>query len=246
MTDDEVPALVRYLGVGVNGLVGKATEALLLLQGADPMVAATMSGSVGEIAKEAVVDAGRRLVRRQHERLAAAFSAAGQESDRTPQQLFEYALDQDDERRLDLFVGAFSAAARESNDRKVPAFGRMAASGILAQDDAKVDETARVFATLAVLDEAALKTLLHLVSEEDQGWQMRTPSNERGLNVFENALPELVPVLEAVVAQLEYLGLVTSRESTSGITAGHTTTYRVTGFARLCVRELLRGDEAGR
>ncbi|NMO93208.1 hypothetical protein [Actinomycetospora sp. TBRC 11914] len=241
--EDEVPALLRYFAAGINGLTGKAVEGFLLVQGADPMVAAMTGGSVGEMAKETILEGGRRLLLRRQERLLHAFTAAEEESGGwKPHELFARALDQDDERRLDLFVNAFNAAAREADEYRVRSFGRLAAMGVLAEEDAVVDQTARVFATLASFDRADLRAMVYMAERPNKSWQRtRYPKNEGTPNVLDEELPDLAPVLDAVLARLEGAGVITSAQG-PGLSS-RATQWQVTTYGELCARELARGDD---
>lgn len=238
-SDNSAPTSVELVSEAINGLASKAAEALILIHTADPMLAAAMGGAAGGTAKGLFLD-GQRLLARRRERLERALAVAHEQSGLNSQELLEHALNHDDERRLDLLLGALRAASQEVVDERVAFYGRIAASGVLERDDAKVDAQIRVFGTIARLDPADLKVLLRVTAPNSPGeWLYERERDARGSteNVLAEQLPELADVLESVVARLETAGLLSSRDPGGGINFGGTR-YQVTVFARRCRSEL--------
>lgn len=125
--------------------------------------------------------------------------------------------------------------------RRVRSYGRIAASGIVADDDAKVDEAVRILSTLASLDAADLKVLLHMAGRETQPWFVFPHSSEEPIPVLIEELPELGDVIDPIISRLQGLGLLVDRLEDTIYADGQV----VSRFARMCVRELMRGEDAG-
>ena len=214
----------------------------MLIHGIDPMTAAALGGAAGGWAKS-LVGAARRAYDRRRARADIALEEAYNETGLHRGQLLELALE--DDQKLELLISAVESAMREADERRVRFYGRIAASGVLADDTATVDAAARVFATIAALDPLDLKTLLYLASADwAEVWLVDQPEDGRAENVFSKVLPELAPAMDSIVARLETLGLISARENKAGVTWGNMTMYRLTSFARLCVRDLVNDADA--
>lgn len=238
---DEMEASAGDLGLWdlsaevANSVVNEVTKAVALLQGVDPMTASALGGLTGGGAKGltlGVRQAYMRRIRRADRALQVAEASGG----RSRHALLLLALE--DDRKLELLIQAVEAAMRETDERRVRFYGRIAADGVLAADNARVDRAARIFETIARLDAADLKVLLHVASPgAARQWVVNLPKEgTRAPSVLRRDLPELEDVLDSILARLEALGIVTMR-SEGGLTFG--STYKVTAFARACVQELL-------
>lgn len=234
MTENEQMSFeLALFNEAMQGVVGKAVEAVILFQTGDPGLAVMMGGGTGGIAK-GLIAGGHRLWSRRKEKLSRAADAARAESRLSLDELLERALDHDDERRVDLLLRAFRQASQEAIDERVRFYGRIAARGVLLEDDAKVDETARIFSAIAALDEADLKVLLHMANEPNQPWSVLPLGGSAKLLAISERLPELGNVLDAVVARLIGLGLLVDRLGDDN----YGDAYALSPFARLCVRSL--------
>ena len=143
---------------------------------------------------------------RRRRRVGRALNAALEYTGHDPMELLELAVDRDNDQAFELFVRALQAAAREADDDRVRFYGRIAASGALAEDDAVVDEAARAFSAIAGLDAIDAKVLLAMGEDHHTRWQLRTellpfPS-------FEKRFPEANDVLDGVIARLETAGMI--------------------------------------
>jgi hypothetical protein len=222
--DNSLPAEV---GAEIaNAIVSKVVEAIVLVQHGDPGLAAALGGGAGGATKGLLAGAPRRWARRRR-RVGLALDAAREHTGHCPMELLELAIDRDSDQAFEFFVRALQAAAREADDDRVRFYGRIAASGALAQDDAVVDEAERVFSTIAGLDAIDVKVLLALGEDHHTRWQLRTgvlpfPS-------FEKRFPEANNVLDGVIARLETAGMI------RGQTDAETTYARTWGLTRFGV-----------
>lgn len=228
------PPAVEVGGQIVNSVTNEITKALALTYGVDPMTASMLGGTAGGT----LSGLAQQMYARRRNRSDRALQAARDVSGHDRQELFELALR--DDRKLELLIHAIEAAMREADEQRVRFYGRIAATGILAEDDAHVDRASRIFSTIASLDTADVKVLLHVASPGTaDGWRVDPwqQGTEEG-PALSTDLPELVDVLDSIVARLETAGILTIR-SEGGISFG--TWYTVTNFARTCVAELLEG-----
>jgi hypothetical protein len=218
-----------------SSVVNEVTKAVAMLHGVDPMTAALVGGSAGGAAK-GIVGAATSLWYRRRDRANKMLTEAEATSGRTRLALLEEALK--DDRKLELLGQAIETAMREADERRVQFYGRLAASGVLAEDEAQVDVANRIFTTIASLDTADIKVLLHVTSPgASDHWLVDPPRKEtRNVHVLRADLPELDNILDSIVARLEAAGLLTARAE-GGITAG--TSEKVTPFARQCADALL-------
>ncbi|HEX8865216.1 MAG TPA: hypothetical protein VF821_06115, partial [Lentzea sp.] len=122
--------------------------------------------------------------------------------------------------------------------QRVRFYGRIAAKGALANDDTRVDEAHRVFGSLAALDAMDIRVLLHMAEGDDQKWRKEEQAEEPSLA---KDLPEVRPVLDAVISRLESQGLVSGNAGSSFLTSAPT--WWITDYGKLCVRELLEPSE---
>lgn len=237
---ERLPVPVELGAEMLNALVSKVVEALVLMQSGDQMVAATLGGLAGGSAKSMLVG-GHRLWARRQERMAEAAEAAAETSGLDVAALFERAVGFDDERRLDLLIDAFQAASREANAQKVRAFGRLAAAGVVAEQDAELGQAQRIFDTLVALDEIDLQVLLHMGLHEDQPWFQIPHEGVEHIRVLSDELPKLIDMLDPVISRLIGQGLLIDRLGDTSYADAHV----LSPFARLCIVELMRGDDAG-
>jgi hypothetical protein len=79
---------------------------------------------------------------------------------------------QEDERVSDMFRDVMSAAVRTGDDNKLGLLGRALASGVLAKDDAAVDEAQQFLRIASELDPVDLRALLELSKSDgiSQPW----------------------------------------------------------------------------
>jgi hypothetical protein len=220
-----------------SSLANEAVKTAAQLQGLDPMTAAVVGGAAGGTVK-GVSSAALAMFRRRRDRGLEALAAAQAEAGLAPEALLERALE--DDRKLDLLGRALEAATREADERRVRFYGRIAASGVLAEDDAKVDKAARAFSALATLDAADLKVLLRMAEKVERPWTVVDLEEREGSDEFfelESELPELMEVVDSVLSRLTGLGLVSyvRRER------GGAEMYYVNPIGELCVRQLTEG-----
>lgn len=235
--EEEQPSAFRELAEEIgSSLANEIVKTAAQLQGLDPMTAAMAGGAAGGTVK-GVTSAAVAMFRRRRNRGLAALAAGQAEAGLPPEELLERALE--DDRKLDLLGRAIEAATREADERRVRFYGRIAASGVLAEDDAKIDTAARVFSTLADLDAADLKVLLLMAEKVERPWIDVDPDGRKGGDVYfelESELPELMEVMDSVLSRLTGLGLVSYVVGGRG--GG---TYNINPFGELCVRKLTEG-----
>lgn len=160
---DTQPITVEVGTEIVNSVTNELVKAVALVYGVDPMTASSMGGAFGGAAKGLAARAQQAYERRR-QRALVALGAAREESGLEREELLERALE--DDRKLELLTRAVETAMREADERRVRFYGRIAASGVLAEDDAKVDASERIFSTIANLDTVDLKVLLHMTARE--------------------------------------------------------------------------------
>lgn len=249
--DDEAPdgtqgrPLPIPLEAGIEGLstfVGEVVK-IIFAFGGDVETAAWVGGGAGATTKALGVGLSKYYQRRREYRQTAQ-EEAQRSSGCTAEELLGAALK--DPRKLDLFMRAMQAAELQADEQTRRFYGRIAASGVLAEDVAQADAAARIFSTIVSLDPADLKVLLFVTQPRSpESWIVEHPPSHPEAVTLRSALPELAEIMDSVVARLETAGLLTSRENVEGVTMGRTTPYRVTPYARLCVEELMRGEDAG-
>jgi hypothetical protein len=215
----------------VNNVTNELVKAAALVHGVDPLSASVMGGGVGGLAKS-LVSAAQRAYERRRARLTIALEAAYEESGHGPGELLAEALG--DDRKLELLTRAFEAAQRDADLRRVRFYGRIAAAGVMAQDDAKVNATERIFRTIASLDAADLKVLLYMASKGKAIWSVFELPTDR-VRTLSAELPEVNVMLEPIVYRLLGLGLLTDKDGDTS----YADAYLVSPFARLCVESLL-------
>lgn len=231
MGDDPVdPKLTWDVGGEIaNAVTNELVKAVAVVHGVDPLTASMLGGGVGGLAKSLAAGAQRAYERRRA-RAAMALEAAGAATLSGRQRLLERAMD--DDRKLELLVRAIEAATREADEQRVRFYGRIAAEGILSNDDAVVDISTRVFSAIASLDAIDVKVLLHM-QELDRFERPRdeTPYLPDAESLAVD-LPELADVTESVIARLQTAGL---------LAAGYDVTlgYSVTKFGQRCIADLL-------
>ena len=214
----------------VSEFVNEATKAVVVMIGLDPFSAAVAGGAASSLVKG--LD---RLRSRGREQLMEFAEAATDEYGEAFEKLVEAALD--DDRKLDLLRRALEAAYKTADLQRVRFYGRLVAEGVLADDDALVDAKERVLSSLATLDPPDLKVLLHMSTAD--GWKKHF--HEGNSKTVAVDLPEVAPVLDAVFARLEFLGLISSAGE-GGLSFG--AQWHVTEFGRLCIAELRRLSES--
>jgi len=232
---DTQPITVEVGTEIVNSVTNELVKAVTLVYGVDPMTASSMGGAFGGAAKGLAARAQQAYERRR-QRALVALGAAREESGLEREELLERALE--DDRKLELLTRAVETAMREADERRVRFYGRIAASGVLAEDDAKVDASERIFSTIANLDTVDLKVLLHMTAREPTPWLVVEHEGVHDLPVLAADLPELEEMLDPVLSRLLGLGLLTDRLGNTSYGDAHV----VSPFARLCVEQLLRTD----
>ncbi|MDD7941872.1 hypothetical protein PHK61_25995 [Actinomycetospora lutea] len=218
--DDKTPFALDVFADSFNGLVSKATEAVILMHTGNPELAATMGGGAGGATKGFIVG-GERLWRQRRMKLAAAAEAAQREaSGMTVDGLIEHALNQDDERRLDLLLRAFRRAAHDVDEERDRFYGRIAAAGVLEADDARVDAQTRVFHTVAHLAIADLRALVLMAERPEVASWHRALSHQPGYGedtrVLDEEFPALAPMLDSIMATLDGQGLSSHGKASAG------------------------------
>jgi hypothetical protein len=219
-------AMRTAAGEVISNVVNEAAKTMAMYAGMDPMSAAAIGGAAAGVSKTAEA-AFARLVERRGARVEAALRATGQDSEH----LLLTAMD--DDRKLELLGRALEVAQRTVDEERVRFYGRIAAEGVLASDNAVIDEKDRIFSAVAALDSADLKVLLFMVT--DRAWQKHVASGQN--RVVADELPEVAHVLDAIFARLENLGMITG-QGEGGLMWG--SEWTVTQFGRLCVDELYR------
>jgi len=231
----EGPPIAIDVGVEIfNSVTNEVVKAVALLSGVDPMTASAMGGGAAGMIT-GLGGAFQRAYERRRTRALIALGAARQVSGLDPGDLLEHALE--DDRKLELLAQAFEISQREADEQRVRFYGRIAASGILANDDAAIDAYERIFTTIASLDAADLKVLLHMASKAHTLWSI-FPQSADYVVALSTELPELGDMLEPIVYRLLALGLMTDRDE-----EGHMyfQAYVLSPFARRCVETLLAG-----
>ncbi|MGW5701717.1 hypothetical protein [Amycolatopsis japonica] len=227
MTERDVSAVRTTISEVVSNVANEVVKTVALVKGADPVSASALGGAAAGLSKAA--DA---VISRRGARVGAALVATGQDLEH----LFTAAMD--DDRKLELLSRALEVAQRTADEERVRFYGRIAAEGVLASDDAVVDEKDRIFSSVAELDPADLKVLLLMTT--GHAWQKREAAGQN--RVVAEELPEVVRVLDPVFARLENLGMITG-QGEGGVMWG--SEWTVTDFGRLCMAELRRLGSSG-
>ncbi|WP_143254073.1 hypothetical protein [Amycolatopsis keratiniphila] len=174
-----------------------------------------------------------RVIRRRLGRTQEAVDAAAKFANRSFEELIEIASE--DDRRLEIVGRAVQAAALSSDSATICALGRALATGVLATDDAKVDESLRIVSTLASLDPIDVKVLERMHTSGGTWHILRTDDNSHHHAIAEE-FPEAESVIDHVVARLSQQGLIT-RPDAGGL-AWDGIPWVVTDFGRLCIETL--------
>ena len=177
-----------------------------------------------------------------------ATSAAGMSAD----ELLEAIMA--DERLTDLFRMTMELAARSSSEQKLKALGTALASGVLATDDAEVDEAQLLLRTVGQLEPVDARALALLSQTALDGWMLGHRSNP-SLN---GPLPPDVPS-PAVRAHLEQLGLAREVQNVSdsgdpmgasaysgGRELDSSYTFEISSYGRTVLAFLLGDLDAGK
>lgn len=191
---------------------------------------------IGSAASPLLTDGAKglgRVLRRRLERTQQAIDAATEFSGRNFDDLVEVASD--DDRRLEIIGQALQGAALSKDGATIRALGRALAQGVLADDDARVDESLRIVSTLAALDPIDVK-VLDRMCEPGSSWFIRGTSNNLNRRSVTGEIPEAEPVVDHVIARLSQLGLVTRPDS--GGLAWDGVPWIATDFGHLCVDTL--------
>ncbi|XVV05901.1 hypothetical protein ACQPW3_11105 [Actinosynnema sp. CA-248983] len=211
--------------------VNEFVKTLAALNHVDPMTAAAIGGFAGGVIK-VLPSALTRAIAWRHRRQVIAAESAYEVAGGDLEGLMEKALA--DDAKLELLLSAFEKAQHAADLQRVRFYGRIAATGVLADDIATVDRAQRIFSSLAALDAVDLKVLLHMAKDVEREW-VRTDPN--GGPTLDSELPEVGVVLDAVLPRLEAHGLVTTNAGvTSFLSAPHR--WQVTDYGQLCLREL--------
>ena len=239
---DFEPSQNVIVGEVLSNVSNEVAKAIAVVMGFDAISAAAVGGATGGLIKSGHPPFLKWLERRRG-RLATAIDAAREVANDDLDHLLAAALQSDG--KLDLLAQALEVAQKTADERRVRFYGRIAAQGILAQDEAHVDAAQRIFSSIATLDPVDLKVLLHMSTHSDRRWHKRTiegkPPEEGGGPSLASTLPEVESVLDAAVARLENLGLITGNFGSNFLSTP--AAWQITEFGHLCVTELLDQSE---
>jgi hypothetical protein len=230
--------LLELLPAG-SGSVGGALVGLAL---GGP--AGAIAGAAVEPVLEAVVS---ETLARRRARGQRALAVAAAEAAIAPEELLQRILR--DERLLDLAAAVVAAASETMLESKIRTLGRALATGVLAADNAVVDEQRFLVDTLAVLEAPHLR-VLHQLSIEHEGYGSATSSEGRrraygwSIGDLSAQLPGLTLVLRPVLRILAGRELILDTAvGTLDYVAGEAERWVVTEFGRRCLALL---EERGR
>jgi hypothetical protein len=234
-SDDDKERKIEARGRYASSLAGASiTQALLLLE-SFPALAAV----AGAAASPALANAVSVIVQRRKERVAMAADAACAEGSCEFDDIVNATVSSD--RKIELLGRALDSAALAEDARKVRALGVALARGVLGQDNAKLDEQMHIVNALSRIGPAEAKLLDYMVTAGRSTYIVRLPEikNQNKSPTLESELPFMHPLLDAVVASLSTLGLI----SNEGYGISTTTSWHVTEFGYLCLNALLeQGD----
>jgi hypothetical protein len=210
-------------------VAGSTTGGLLSLLGV--VLFGPLGALVGSVASPASTDAMRQLTQRVLKRrftnvqMAADAASAADPTGRTFDQIVEIALE--DEPKYELVGRALQAAALTDEERTIRALGRVLAAGVLAEDQARVDESTRIVSCLASLESVDLRVLERMSTGEY--WLPRAQEG-RKVPGYSEVDPGAEPIIDAIFARLAMQGLITSDDPRWFGPA-----WRITDFARVCI-----------
>jgi hypothetical protein len=230
--DSDQRALEIGTAVG-SAAAGVAVD--LLVGGAGGVVAGAAAGR----ALEQLLGRAVGLRRRQ---AAAMLDAVAAAAARSLEELFEQISD--DPRRLQLFVAAMRAAVETALPAKLRALGRALATGVLATDDAVIDEQRFLVDTLADL-EAPHAHVLHRLSIQHPGYGSPVSATGQpqahGWSPRDLAtdLPGLAPVLQPILSVLAGHALILDTGvGTYDYRPGEGGRWILTDYGKRCLAEL--------
>lgn len=174
-----------------------------------------------------------QVLRRRLERTQEAADAASEFSGRSFDELINIASG--DDQRLEIIGRAVQAAALSSDFATIRALGRLLATGVLATDDAKVDESLRIISTLATLDPIDVKVLERMCAPGSTWHVQRTDDNSHRRSIAEE-FPQAETVIDHVVARLSQQGLI-ARPDAGGL-SWDGIPWTATDFGLLCIQTL--------
>jgi len=226
----ELEARGRYVA-SVGG--GALAQALLLVE-ANPAAAALAGAALSPM----LTNLFGKLVERRHARLQAAIDAACLQGNCIFDDIIRASLPHD--KKLELLAAALNGAALAIDERKVRALGNSIALGVLQDDEAVVDEQVRIAEGLIALDAADAKVLLLFIVGDKSSFSVRPgPDARRFGNTLVERLPEAQNVIDAIVARLSSLGMIS--DETFGLTTN--TVWHATDFGRACVEALIQAGQ---
>jgi hypothetical protein len=215
----------------IFGAAAAAGATVWLSYALGPEAGSIVGNSTAPVFEE-MSHAARDLIMRRFGRVTAAVDEAINESGLDVVELVRRSLV--DDKRATLMSMALQAAADAEDGRKVGALGRAYARGVIAADDAHVDEQKRIVATLADLDPIDVRVLDRMTERES--WLMYREDSQPHMQAIVDVVPGVQAVIDSVASRLTTLGLI-SDSSPGGISWG--SSWRVTQFGRLCM-DMLR------
>lgn len=225
--DRTKPAIDRTAGATLGFFVGL---------GATPLLGPILGPLVGNMSAPLFEEASfalRNALETRRVRVETAYDVGCDVANKSREELAVLAIQ--DDRRIDLLTAALEAAATSDDERKIRVLGRSMALGIIATDEAKVDEHLRVVKTLAALDSVDVR-VLEIMRADTSTWQKRGGSE--GAPAVADVAPAVEPIIDAIFARLSMHGLITDESAGEGLIWGGSP-WRMTVFGRLCTDVLL-------
>jgi hypothetical protein len=227
------PALDRI--VGATGGVAIATLLGLAL-GPTGLVVASLGAASSPVVEELSYFA-RTALQRRFDRAERAVHVATDSSGLSVEQLLQAALS--DDKKLELASRALTAAALSSTNARIDALARAFASGVLAQDVARVDEQAILIDALAGLEPAHVRLMSVLsrpATHADYDPSVRDELQYSwGRDDIVAADAGLERPLDALISRVVGNGLVFDHGAGR---LNYRPLWKLTEFGRLCLAEL--------
>jgi hypothetical protein len=228
------PAFDRTVGASSGAAFG-VLAALYL----GPEAGNVLGAAAGPLFEE-LSHSMRQLAARKFARVEQAAEEASREGQCEFAELVRRSLE--DDHRAALMGAALHAAADAADDQKVRALGRAYARGVLTSDDAKVDEQLRIVTTLAALEPVDVRVVHRMTSHA--GWTIRPLESNPYFPTLVNEDPGVSPIIDAVVARLSTLGLISDASSGGVNWDGSGTQWHVTEFGRVCLGALREAGQS--
>lgn len=228
----------KRVGAAVDRIVGASAGAgigILAALALGAELGSVIGNASGPLVEE-VSHAARQVIQRRFNRVHEVVETAASYAELETSDFLHRSLA--DDNRTQLMAMALEAAADAVEQRKIVALARAYARGVLAEDDAKVDEQKRIVATLAALDPIDVRALDWMA--QHPGWLLTPEESLPQVPTLSVEVPQVAPVLESVVMRLSQLGLIDDKTFAGITSTSKMLLWRVTGFGLLCV-ETLRG-----